>query len=341
MAPPKDPNRPAPKQADATFGSGVGTSLLPPVDKSLSSADKPTIAILSFGEMGMGIAALLTKFLYRIVTNLDGRSAKTKARALAIGVEDLPLEKVLSEASIFISIVPPAEALPLAQKTAAAFQWLPCSEKQDLTYLDLNAISPGLARQVGQAIIGAGMTFIDGAIIGFPPKELEDKTWFRPAITTSGPQLDDQKSPFTTQLVSLLNVRHVGDEIGAASGLKMCFGAIYKGQAAVATQAYTTAQSLGVLPALRSHLAEYFPTSTPIIESSMVGSQRKAYRWIKEMEEVEDTFAEAGWSRDLFRGVSNVFRVVAHKTNLEQQSIEDVEGITGEICLGLRRTKSI
>jgi hypothetical protein len=32
-----------------------------------------------------------------------------------------------------------------------------------------------------------------------------------------------------------------------------------KGYAAVATQAYTTAKNLGVLPALQKHMSEYFP----------------------------------------------------------------------------------
>jgi 3-hydroxyisobutyrate dehydrogenase-like beta-hydroxyacid dehydrogenase len=331
-----------PSKADSTFGSGVGTSLLPPVDTSTSSADKPTIAILSFGEMGMGIAALLSKFRYRIITNLDGRSEKTKARAEAIGVHHLPLEQLLEQASIFLSIVPPAEALPLAQKMAATFQTLQRSEGKSLTYLDLNAISPDLARHIDHVITNTGIRFIDGAIIGFPPKEINEMSWFRPAITISGPQFSSIVGPFTEELISVLNVRHVGIEIGAASGLKMCFGAIYKGHAAIVTQAYTTAENLGVLPALRQHMREYFPTITPIIESSLVGSQRKAYRWIKEMEEVEETFVkEGGWSRDLFHGAANVFRIVAHKTTLEKHSKSDIGEITHEICLGLKRTKSL
>lgn len=330
-----------PGKVDTTFGSGVGTSLLPPIDANVSRAQMPVIAILSLGEMGMGIAALLFKFNYRVVTNLDGRSSKTKARAEAIGVEDLPLAQVLEVTTIFLSIVPPVEALPLAQRTAAAFQSLR-PKKTKLTYLDLNAISPDLTRHVADVITAVGIRFIDGAIIGFPPRELDDKTWFRPAITTSGPQLADVGGQFAEQLISLLNIRHVGGEIGAASGLKMCFGAIYKGHAAVATQAYTTAKNLGVLAELRRHMAEYFPTTTPIIESSLIGSQRKAYRWIKEMEEIEDTFAkEGGWSRELFLGVANVFRVVAQKTNLREESKADVEDIAGEICQGLRRVKSI
>jgi hypothetical protein len=92
----------------------------------------------------------------------------------------------------------------------------------------------------------------------------------------------------------------------------MCFGAIYKSEAAIGLQAYITAQAIGVLPALRSHMAEYFPSTTLILESSLISSQRKAYRWIKEMEEIEETFEkEGGWSRGIFQNVSNVFRVLS------------------------------
>jgi 3-hydroxyisobutyrate dehydrogenase-like beta-hydroxyacid dehydrogenase len=208
--------------------------------------------------------------------------------------------------------------------------------------MDLNAISPALSREIAKVVNTAGMTFIDGAILGFPPRELDDGSWFRPAITTSGPQLSLLKAPWTEEIISLLNLRHVGDDVGAASGLKMCFGAIYKGQAAIGFQAYTTAQTMGVLPALRSHMAEYFPSTTPILESSLIGSQRKAYRWIKEMEEIEETFEkEGGWSRGLFQNVSNVFRVVAQQTDLGRNAKLDVESVMGEVSTALRRRNSM
>jgi hypothetical protein len=104
-------------QADGTFGSGVGVGLLP-LHNQTPGFGKPTIAIMSFGEMGMGIATLLFKYSYPVITNLDGRSANTKARAHAIGVGDLPIEKMLDEATIVLSIVPPAEAYSLAKLTA-------------------------------------------------------------------------------------------------------------------------------------------------------------------------------------------------------------------------------
>ncbi|TVY26786.1 hypothetical protein LHYA1_G004389 [Lachnellula hyalina] len=315
-----------PKHVDRTFAPGIGIRTLPLVESIPSNPPRSTIAIMSFGEMGTGIATLLKKYSYPVVTNLDGRSAKTKARVEALGVKCLPLTELVAEASLFLSLLPPAEAHRLAETVARAFQESKPSSRE-LTYLDLNAI--------------AGMSFLDGALLGFPPRELENNAWFQPAMLLAGPKPKVGPGPWSEELLSILNIRHVGGDFGAASGLKTCFSAIHKGQSAVAIQAYTTAENLGVLPALRKHMTEYFPTSTPIIESSIFNAQRKAYRWIKEMDEIEDTFArEGGWDRDLFHGVSKVFGVVAEKTDLRSENKEDVGDITTEICAGLRR-KSI
>lgn len=343
---------PTSSEANGTFGSGIGTSPLPLLEADIASIKRPTIAIMSLGEMGIGIAALLAKYSYPVITSLDGRSEKTKARAAAAGVKNLPFVDMLCTADVILSIVPPAGAYEMAVKTATASAEIRSARKPDQSsrqrvYMDLNAISPDLARQIGKVLDATGMLYIDGAIIGLPPRAVErddgDNVWFRPSIPVAGPDLKSAvAAPWTQNLISLLQIRHVSKDLGAASGLKMCFGAIYKGQAAVATQAYVTSKNLGVLPALRAHMAEYFPHIAPIIENSLIGSQRKAYRWIQEMEEIEETFVtEAGWQRGLFGGVAQVFDVVAHQTSLEADPKTEVEDIAKEICIGLHRMNGV
>ncbi|ETS76567.1 hypothetical protein PFICI_11954 [Pestalotiopsis fici W106-1] len=319
---------------DRTF-VGVGTSPLPSLDDESSTTQKPTIAIMSFGEMGAGIASLLTLYSYPVITNLDGRSEKTWERAKSLNVKVLPFAEMLEAASIFLSIVPPAEALPLAKKVANVYA-SSSPLATPLQYVDMNAISPDLCKEIDSIIAPSRITFIDGAIIGFPPKMLQDQTWFRPSITIAGPELAE---PWTSELKSLLNFRHVGSAVGDASGLKMCFGAIYKGHAAIFIQAYTTAHQMGVLEPLRKHMAEYFPSVIAIHESSLNGSQRKAYRWIKEMEEIRMTFQSyGGWGPEVFTGVADVFRTVS-QTDLEKQSQNSVGEITEIICQSLMERK--
>ncbi|OWP01875.1 hypothetical protein B2J93_4725 [Marssonina coronariae] len=342
MAPTGIPNGTAhseSSQASATFGAGIGISPLPPFLSSSASALPPTIAILSLGEMGMGIASLLVKYSYPVITNLEGRSAKTKARAALAGVQEVSFEELIGKADVLLSILPPAEALPLVKMASKVLKAKAASgNKRRLFYMDLNAISPSSAREMDTIFSGMDVIFIDGGIIGFPPRQLADGNWFRPSITTSGPVISE---PWFEHFASLIKITHISPDIGAASGLKMCFGSIYKGLAAVATQAYITAKNLGVLEHLRGHLLEYFPGMTPIIENSILGEQRKAYRWIREAEEIEATFAaDGGWERDLFKGVADVFHVVAEKTTLEKESKADVEEVVREICLSVRRKTS-
>jgi len=76
---------------------------------------------MSFGKMGTGIATLLSKYSYSVVTNLDGRGEKTKARVERLGVKCLPLPQLVEEASLFLSVLPPAEAHNLAKTVARSF----------------------------------------------------------------------------------------------------------------------------------------------------------------------------------------------------------------------------
>ena len=160
-----------------------------------------------------------------------------------------------------------------------------------------------------------------------------------------------------SHLADLLNMKHVAQEIGPASGLKMCFAAMNKGFAAIAIESFTTAEAMGVLPELQSHLKEFNPKMAAAAEGGLVGMPPKAYRWVAEMEEIaytmerfggfsargmqrdirhepnersreKDTFGRGG---DLFRGVSDVFKFIAEETELGKEKTERREiGRTAE-----------
>jgi 3-hydroxyisobutyrate dehydrogenase-like beta-hydroxyacid dehydrogenase len=161
-------------QADGTFSSGVGVGAVPP-NSPTSSFEKPTIAIMSLGEMGMGVATLFYKYSYSVITNLEGRSEITEARAEAIGVQVLSFNEMLEEATILLSFVPPAEAYSLAKMAATIVQTFK-NQKCSVVSMGLNAISPAISREFADVVNTVGMTFIDGAILGFPPRELADNT---------------------------------------------------------------------------------------------------------------------------------------------------------------------
>ena len=106
---------------------------------------KPTIAIMSPGDMGHAVGAVLRQSGLRVITQLDGRSGRTQALAARAGIEQVADDDILVRAAdILLSILVPAEALALAERIACAVRGT-CATP---LYVDCNAIALQTARQV-------------------------------------------------------------------------------------------------------------------------------------------------------------------------------------------------
>ncbi len=139
-----------------------------------------TVAILSTGEMGHSVAAVLTNHGMKVVTCLAGRSERTVKLAAKAGVFDLPtMEEVVVSADIVISIVVPSAAKPLAQTVAKAI----AEKGKPLLYVDANAISAMTAVAIEGIIVKAGGRFVDACIIGGASAVTKD---IPPFVTASG-----------------------------------------------------------------------------------------------------------------------------------------------------------
>ncbi|QSZ32115.1 hypothetical protein DSL72_001684 [Monilinia vaccinii-corymbosi] len=304
-----------------------------------------TVGIISIGEMGMGIAKLLVAHNYRVVTNIEGRSQDTHQRAQKSNIELLPTDaSLLSESDYILSIVPPSDALSTATRLATAFNSLSPPKSSPLYYLDLNAIAPVTARSIASHVksISPAIKFIDGGVIGGAPKLKNDTTtpittasvdpnqeheWDRPSIPISGPH-ELAKAPISgAHLAELLNTTYLGEEIGKASGLKCCFASTVKGFTALCIQAFTSAQRLGILEELQKEMSERVPGIWKSIGGGMTGMPPKAYRWIREMEEIGMCHGETGFSggekgKGLFEEIADVYRIVANETVLGEEKTE-------------------
>lgn len=310
----------------------------------MTSPPKPTIAILSLGQMGAGIASLLHHHSYRVITNISDRSAATHDRAKSTGIECVATdEKLVSQADYIFSIVPPRDAVATAQRVVSCLEKEGKEEtekegRRELWYLDLNAISPTTTRSIADLFsnLGNRVKFIDGGIIGGPPAyNTSTQTWTRPGIPLSGPHLPDQK------LFNILNARQVGNDIGTASALKCCFAALSKGFTALAIQSFTTASSLGVYSHLQDYLAEYNPGAGEKARNGVVGCTGKAYRWVEEMRQIGECFSqEGGWEdrAGVFREIAGVFEGLAQVVEKEgREGMGDVEGVVGKLGVGMRK----
>lgn len=299
----------------------------------------PTIAILSIGQMGLGISSLVLAHSYRVITNVSDRSAATQKRAQSANIECVSSdEELVAQADIVLSIVPPRDAVATAERIVAASKTSTQKKEKELWYFDLNAISPSTARSIEELLKTCeNVKFVDGGIIGGPPSLSKDSTssWTKPGIPISGPHSYPDES-----LAQVLNMRNVGREVGKASGLKCCFAALSKGFTALALQSFTTAGSLGVYDELQDYLAEYSAAAGDKARKSVVGCTGKAYRWVEEMNQIGECFAaEGGWEEQarVFREIAGVYQGLADV--VEKQGVEgmqDTKGVVEVLGKGLK-----
>lgn len=231
---------------------------------------------------------------------------------------------------MILSVVPPRDAAATAERIIDALVGT-TSRDPPLYFADLNAVAPSTCRTIAALIekSRAPIRFVDGAIIGSPPSPKEsseaengDAQWNKPSVPTSGPHKISDIPGYGEKLSSTMNMRHISPDIGAASGLKMCFASTTKGFTSIAIQSFTTAQRLGVLEELKQEMHNMSPATLKTAERGVVGMAPKAYRWVREMEEIALTFEEdGGFSQDSFRGAAKVYKAVAEESELGQEKI--------------------
>ncbi len=105
-----------------------------------------TIAVIAMGEMGAGMARRLVERGARVLTSLAGRSAASAERARDAGVEPVSDAELVEAAELFLSIVPPANALQLAER----FRPLIARSSRKLFYVDCNANAPRTLRSIAR-----------------------------------------------------------------------------------------------------------------------------------------------------------------------------------------------
>jgi 3-hydroxyisobutyrate dehydrogenase-like beta-hydroxyacid dehydrogenase len=240
------------------------------------------VAVVSTGDMGHAVGRALRERGLRVLTCLTGRSERTRGLASDGGIEDVPaIEDLVTQADVFLSIVPPSEAMSLAERVATALR----SSGTSLLYVDCNAVSPNTTRRIGDTITTAGGRYVDGGIVGPPPTRAGSTRVFM-----SGSSASDvlELNGGDVEFIS------IGEGIDSASAMKMCYAAISKGTAAIWFESLIAAEALGVSHHIWKELSRSQAGSLPRIEQQIPGIPPKARRWVGEMEEIASTFAAVG-----------------------------------------------
>ncbi|MEM7428852.1 MAG: DUF1932 domain-containing protein [Pseudomonadota bacterium] len=265
-----------------------------------------TIAILMPGDMGHGVGRALLNGGKRVITALEGRSARTKGLAAEAGLQDAgPIADAVAEADLILSILPPASALAQAGAVAQAMQ----DSGRKPVYVDCNAVSPGTAVEIGNVISGASAPFIDCGIIGLAPGK-GGGTRFYVSGADTGPM---------TALHGLgFDVIAIGDEPGRASALKMSYAGLTKGTWTLHTAVLMAARQLGVLPELLEEFRISQGAALQAMEARVPKLPADSGRWIGEMEEIAATFSQAGVTSGFHDGAAEVFRVLSQTPFAEE-----------------------
>jgi 3-hydroxyisobutyrate dehydrogenase-like beta-hydroxyacid dehydrogenase len=282
------------------------------------------VGILSPGDMGSGTGAILAHYGLQVYTCLAGRSELTRLRAREAGFQDLPdIDTLAQEVDLLLSILVPSEAVRLGADVAAALK----RTGARIAFADCNAISPGSVKRIAASIEEAGSIFIDGGIIGGPPR-----------VRDSAGTVFYVSGADTAAMEALgeggLNVRVVGPEIGQASGLKMVYAASTKGTTALWTELLAAARALG----LQDQLMKQFEASRSGVSRQVIAGipsmPRRARRWVGEMEEIAATFSEVGLTPRILEGAADMYRLVGGTPLADQTSREpdpDLDALLGAL----------
>ena len=268
------------------------------------------IGILHPGEMGISIAASAINNGHQVYWLSEGRSDKTRARAEQQRLIELDsLFQFCQTCEIIISVCPPHASEEVAKSVSEAeFRGL---------YLDANAISPQRAIKLGQLFEAQGIQFVDGGIIGGPawmPKE----TWL---------YLSGEYSGRIAQCFSRgpLETKIIGEEIGKASALKMCYAAYTKGTTALLCAILAAAESLDVREELYQQWEKDEQGFSEQVNRRVRRVTAKAWRFEGEMLEIAFTFRESGVPDGFHRAAADIYhRMAAFKGSSEIAALEDV-----------------
>ena len=274
------------------------------------------VAILSPGDMGHAVGRSLREGGLEVISYLEGRSERTRGLAESAGIVDVPsLEDLVEGADLILSIMVPSEATALARDVGQAIRTV----GSDIYYADCNAISPQTTMDIEEIIAGDGGRFIDASIIGGPPKG-----GYRPRFYVSG-----ENAGVMSELDGMgIIVKQMGDEVGRASGIKMCYAGLTKGTSALHVAVLSLAESLGLSEELAAELSSSQSAAFDAMQSGISRLPARAGRWIGEMEEIAATYDGQGLPPGFHQGAASIYRLLSRTPFADERAETVDEGRT-------------
>jgi L-threonate 2-dehydrogenase len=268
----------------------------------------PTVAVIAPGAMGAAVGKRLADHGAKVLTSLKGRSEVTTARARAGGMAAAS-DAEIAAADFILSILPPGEALALAERFTSALQ----VSNAKPVYVDCNAINPATVERVAAAIAPTSCAFVDCGIIGAPPKGNDAGPRFY-ASGAAAPR-------FATLRQYGLDVRVLQGPMSAASALKMSYAGITKGTQAIGAAMMLAAMRAGSADALFDELSFSQKELLALFKRHLPGMPAKAYRWVAEMQEIAGFVGDDPAAREVYDGAADFYARMAEDFAGDQQDI--------------------
>jgi 3-hydroxyisobutyrate dehydrogenase-like beta-hydroxyacid dehydrogenase len=267
------------------------------------------IGVLHPGEMGSVAALTLQNAGHRVYWVAEGRSAHSRRRAEELGLCDAgSLAHLCEICGTIVSVCPPEFADDVADGLLKrGFRGL---------YVDANAISPERVERMARRVIEAGAEFVDASIIG-PASRASGRVW----IYLSGAQARRAVELFGT--AGPMQPEAIGERIGQASALKMCYAGFSKGSRALLCAVVAAAEQLGVRDLLKRQWARSDHELNEA-EKTIARVAAKAWRFAPEMHEIAGTFEAAGIGGDFHRAAAKLYGQMGAFKDAESPDIEEI-----------------
>lgn len=248
----------------------------------------PSFAFIGFGEAGSTIAQSLRDAgveriaAYDILFDDPGAATAMRARAKEIGVTACDTaQAAIAGANIVFSTVVCKASLPVAVEAARHL-------RPEQLYLDFNSISPGLKRQVAEAIAPSGARYVEASVMSTVPGN-----GHRVPMLLGGTGARD----FIALVEPLnFNVEFVEEEVGLASATKMVRSIMMKGLEALYLECMRAAEHYGIEQKILDSVDEtiagrnWTQNANRVIPRTVIHAKRRA----DEMAQVALTLQEIG-----------------------------------------------
>ena len=271
--------------------------------------NKEKLGILHPGEMGITIALAAQNTGHDVLWVSEGRSSETRHRAQKLDLLDSNSLATLCEiCTTIICVCPPSAAEEAAsQVVERGYRGL---------YIDANAISPKRVVRIAKTMGEAGISFVDGSIIGGPAWK-PDTT----RLYLSGEEADRAASYFSAGPLRAINL---DQSVGKASALKMCYAAYTKGTTALLCAILATAEAYEIQDDLMSEWSQSIPGLAEGAPDRVRRVTSKAWRFSGEMEEIVATFQSVGVPGEFHLAAADIYELLADYKGQDTPELAEV-----------------